>query len=283
MTLNQLTYFCKLAETQSYTRAAQALFIAQPSLSYAISTLEKELGCLLVAREGRRIALTPAGETFYRYAKAALDAIEQGVSAIKAGGAIQLGAIATAMAQRIPRLLVDFRASHPQTAVNVSVAASRDILSGIESGKLDAGICSFMPGFDALRFEPIYTESWVLVTPPNHPLAQLGRAVTLAEIARYPLLTYKSISPVHALLMEVFAAAGLTPQIAYELDDETAIGGMVASGAGISLCLDVSLLAPFALARVPVADSLPKRVVCFACRANTPEDSPILDLLKSAN
>ena len=50
MTLNQLTYFCKLAETQSYTRAAQALFIAQPSLSYAISTLEKELGCLLIGQ-----------------------------------------------------------------------------------------------------------------------------------------------------------------------------------------------------------------------------------------
>ena len=54
MTLNQLTYFCMLAKTQSYTQAAQALFIAQPSLSYAISTLEKELGCLLVARERRR-------------------------------------------------------------------------------------------------------------------------------------------------------------------------------------------------------------------------------------
>ena len=74
MTLNQLTYFCMLAKTQSYTQAAQALFIAQPSLSYAISTLEKELGCLLVAREGRRISLTPAGETFYRYPKAALEA-----------------------------------------------------------------------------------------------------------------------------------------------------------------------------------------------------------------
>ena len=78
MTLNQLTYFCMLAKTQSYTQAAQALFVAQPSLSYAISTLEKELGCLLVAREGRRISLTPAGETFYRYAKAALEAIAQG-------------------------------------------------------------------------------------------------------------------------------------------------------------------------------------------------------------
>lgn len=90
MTLNQLTYFCMLAKTQSYTQAAQALFIAQPSLSYAISTLEKELGCLLVAREGRRIFLTPAGETFYRYAKAALEAIAQGVQAVQCGGVIRL-------------------------------------------------------------------------------------------------------------------------------------------------------------------------------------------------
>lgn len=279
MTLNQLTYFCKLAETQSYTRAAQALFIAQPSLSYAISTLEKELGCLLVAREGRRIALTPAGETFYHYARAALESLSQGVLAVQRGGVIRLGAIATAMSQRIPKLIVDFRAEHPQTAVNVSVGASKDILEQIAAGRLDAGVCSFMAGYDALRFEPVYTESWVLVTPPNHPLSRQGRPVTLAEIARYPLLTYKAISPVRSLLMEVFAAAGLAPNIAYELDDETAIGGMVASGAGVSLCLDVSLLAPFALARVPVADELPKRVVYFAFRANTPKDSAVPALM----
>ena len=280
MTLNQLTYFCMLAKTQSYTQAAQALFIAQPSLSYAISTLEKELGCLLVAREGRRISLTPAGETFYRYAKAALESIDQGVQAVQRGGVIRLGAIATAMARRIPKLIVDFRAEHPQITVNVSVAASKDMLDQIESGELDAGLCSFMPGFDSLCFEPIYTESWVLITPPNHPLARLNRPVTLAEIARYPLLTYKSTSPVHHLLMEVFAAAGLTPDIAYALDDETAIGGMVASGAGLSLCLDVSLLTPFALARVPVADPLPKRVVYFAFRKNTPKDAAVMALFQ---
>ena len=164
--------------------------------------------------------------------------------------------------------------------MNVSVGASRDILTQIESGQLDAGLCSFMPGFDELRFEPVYTESWVLIAPPNHPLAQLNRPVSLDELLRYQLLTYKSISPVHHLLMEVFAAAGLTPNIAYELDDETAIGGMVASGAGISLCLDVSLLAPFALARVPIAETLPKRVVYFAFRKNTPKDAAVTALFQ---
>lgn len=96
----------------------------------------------------------------------------------------------------------------------------------------------------------------------------------------YPLLIYKSFSPVHHLLMEVFAAAGLAPVIAYELDDETAIGGMVASGAGISLCLDVSLLTPFALSRVPIADSLPKRVVYFVLRENTPKNAAVMGLLE---
>lgn len=144
---------------------------------------------------GGAISLTPRRNVL-PLAKAALEAIAQGVQAVQCGSVIRLGAIATATAEHIPKLVVDFRAEHPQTTINVSVAASKDILSQIESGQLDAGLCSFMPGFDTLHFEPVYTESWVLVTPPDHPLAQLRRPVALDEIARYPLLIYKSFSPV---------------------------------------------------------------------------------------
>ena len=127
MTLNQLTYFCMLAKTQSYTQAAQALFIAQPSLSYAISTLEKELGCLLVAREGRRISLTPAGETFYRYAKAALEAIAQGVQAVQCGGVLRLGAIATATAPAATLMVVrQYKAKGPLVDLLLPIVALDD-------------------------------------------------------------------------------------------------------------------------------------------------------------
>ena len=108
----------------------------------------------------------------------------------------------------------------------------------------------------------------MLVTPDNHPLLRLGRPVTLAEVAQYPLLCYKRISPIHTALLDAFSAAGVTPHIAYELDDETAIGGMVQRGVGISLCLDNSLLRPFALPRVPLAEEMPERIVYCAFRAD---------------
>ena len=266
MTLNQLTYFSALAACENYTKAARQLYISQPSLSYAIANLEKELGCALFTHQGRGVALTEAGHTFQRYADAALAAIRQGVQAVSAG-TLRVGAIATAMGDHLPSLIVGFTQENPQITFEVTAGASRDILAGIEAGTLDVGICSFIPEFTGVRFEPLYTEPWVLVTPEDHPLQRLGRPVTLAEIAQYPLLSYKRISPIHTALLEAFSAAGITPHIAYELDNETAIGGMVQRGMGISLCLDNSLLHPFALPRVPLAEPMPERIVYCAFRA----------------
>ena len=266
MTLNQLTYFSALAACENYTKAARQLYISQPSLSYAIANLEKELGCALFTHQGRGVVLTEAGRTFRRYADAALAAIRQGVQAVSTG-TLRVGAISTAMGDHLPSLIVGFTQENPQITFEVTAGASRDILAGIEAGTLDVGICSFIPEFTGVRFEPLYTEPWVLVTPENHPLQRLGRPVTLAEIAQYPLLSYKRISPIHPLLLEAFSAAGIAPHIAYELDDETAIGGMVQRGMGISLCLDNSLLQPFALSRVPLAEPMPERIVYCAFRA----------------
>ena len=265
MTLNQLTYFSVLASCENYTQAARQLFISQPSLSYAIANLEKELGCALFSRQGRHVTLTDAGRTFQHYTDAALASIRQGVQSVSTS-ILRVGAITTSMAEHLPRLIVGFKAENPQTHIEVTVAGSREILSAVESGTLDVGICSCMPEFKSLRFEPLYTEPWVLVTPPGHPLLRLGRPVTLAEAAQYPLLCYKKVSPIYTALLDTFLAAGIAPHIAYELDDETAIGGMVQSGAGISICLSNSLLRPFALPQAPLADPMPERIVHFAFR-----------------
>ena len=285
MTLNQLAYFCALARTESYTRAAQQLFISQPSLSYAIANLEKELGCALLVKQGRGVALTEAGRTFYRHAETALAALSQGVKAVRSAGVIRIGAICTAMAECLPQLLVRFKEAHPQFTLEVATDATHAILQKVQAGELDVGVCSLDTRFDGVRFSPLYAEPWALVTPAGHPLAQLGRPVTLREVASYPLLCYKKCSPVHELIVRAFAAAGAAPQIAYELDDETAIGGMVQSGAGVSLCLDTRLLRPFALHRVPLADPLPQRLVYFACREADSRNEPVRRFLEflSAN
>ena len=183
MTLNQLTYISVLAACENYTQAARQLYISQPSLSYAMANLEKELGCALFCRQGRGVSLTEAGRTFQHYADTALAAIRQGVQAVSMG-TLRVGAISTAMGDHLPGLIVGFTQENPQITFEVTAGASRDILAGIEAGTLDVGICSYAPEFTNVRFEPLYTEHWVLVTPEDHPLLRLGRPVTLAEVAQ---------------------------------------------------------------------------------------------------
>lgn len=96
MNLSQLNYFKKLAEVLHYTRAAQELFITQPTLSGAISSLEKELGAPLFERNGRSVLLTPYGEVFYEHVCLALRAIDDGVAAVSARSSASFGTVASA-------------------------------------------------------------------------------------------------------------------------------------------------------------------------------------------
>lgn len=82
MNLSQLYYFKKLAELQHYTRAAKELYIAQPTLSDAISSLEKELGVALFCRDGRSVKLTSNGSEFYRYVSDSLRSLDDGIDAM---------------------------------------------------------------------------------------------------------------------------------------------------------------------------------------------------------
>lgn len=113
MNLSQLNYFKKLAEVLHYTRAAQELFITQPTLSGAISSLEKELGAPLFERNGRSVLLTPYGEVFYEHVCLALRAIDDGVAAVSARssasfGTVNLGTTFTTQDHYLPSLIRDF-------------------------------------------------------------------------------------------------------------------------------------------------------------------------------
>ena len=114
MNLSQLYYFKKLAELQHYTRAAKELYIAQPTLSDAISSLEKELGVALFCRDGRSVKLTSNGSEFYRYVSDSLRSLDDGIDAMnrrktQLGGTVSLGATFTVQDDYLPTLLKAYR------------------------------------------------------------------------------------------------------------------------------------------------------------------------------
>ena len=147
MNLSQLNYFKKLAEVLHYTRAAQELFITQPTLSGAISSLEKELGAPLFERNRRSVLLTPYGEVFYEHVCLALRAIDDGVAAVSARssaafGTVNLGTTSTTQDHYLPSLIRDFEeAFDKRVIVKVLQGFTNYLTEQLHRGTLDVAFC----------------------------------------------------------------------------------------------------------------------------------------------
>ena len=134
MTLMQLRYFQALAGALNYTKTAEALHISQPSLSYAIAELEKDLGIPLFSKKNKRVFLTPYGEFFLTYVNRVLATLEEGVRMTRqmvldpAGGTVTLGYFYSISSDFIPSIVEGFQKKYP-----------------------DSGIFSTAKGFDRLR------------------------------------------------------------------------------------------------------------------------------------
>jgi DNA-binding transcriptional LysR family regulator len=179
MELRHLRYFVAIAEEQSFTRAAERLWVAQPGLSTQIRRLEEELGVKLFERHARGVALTEAGAVFLERARAALAAAENcraTVSDLESGliGAIRLG-IATGMHWHLlPALLEDFGATRPDVELTVVESHGGTLLRDLRDGRLDALIAPSVFSCPELNHVEVGSEPWVVLVGPGHRLAQPG-------------------------------------------------------------------------------------------------------------
>lgn len=161
MNLSQLNYFKKLAEVLHYTRAAQELFITQPTLSGAISSLEKELGAPLFERNGRSVLLTPYGEVFYEHVCLALRAIDDGVAAVSARssasfGTVNLGTTFTTQDYYLPSLIRDFEeAFDKRVIVKVSQGFTNYLTEQLHRGTLDVAFCGKRDNEPDIAYFPV--------------------------------------------------------------------------------------------------------------------------------
>lgn len=161
MNLSQLNYFKKLAEVLHYTRAAQELFITQPTLSGAISSLEKELGAPLFERNRRSVLLTPYGEVFYEYVCLALRAIDDGVAAVSARssasfGTVNLGTTFTTQDHYLSSLIRDFEeAFDKRVIVKVSQGFTNYLTEQLHRGTLDVAFCGKRDNEPDIAYFPV--------------------------------------------------------------------------------------------------------------------------------
>jgi DNA-binding transcriptional LysR family regulator len=245
MELRQLETFVRVAESGSFTRAAETLNLTQPAVTRQIAALESELKTRLLDRMGRQVQLTASGEVLKRYADEIVRLAQeagQAMADIEGGrsGRIAIGASSTLAAYVLPPLLRTFRRKHPQVEIAIHTGVSAQVVEMVRVNRVDVGLVT-SDVEDLTLSETFLTEyATVAVLPGGHPLAN-RQEITAGELANTPLILMESGTNLRAYVDRRLSAAGVHEQITMELDNVEAIKRMVEAGLGISLLPEVSV------------------------------------------
>src|SRR6266571_8141771 len=186
MDLRRLEIFAKVAELGSFSRAAEALFLTQPTVSEHVRALEDELGVQLLDRLGRGAQPTPAGRLLLDYAARMLALGREARQAIdryqgRVSGALVIGGSTIPGEYVLPALVGAFRAKHPEVSISLLIGSSRDVSLWVEEGRAELGVTGARPSARALHAKAIMSDELVIVVPAEHPWAE-RKTVSLADV-----------------------------------------------------------------------------------------------------
>jgi DNA-binding transcriptional LysR family regulator len=237
MTSNGLRAFVELARAGSVRAAAERLAVTQPAVTAAVRSLERELGVPLVARQGRGIVLTPAGETLARYAARVLGLLEEtrdaeAESADPGHGRIRVAAVTTAGEHVLPEVIRDFRAAHPGVDVALEVGNRRLVWERLRDRGADLAVGGRPPVGAGFTGESVRPNDLVLVAPAGMALAR--DPAPPSELAGATWLLREEGSGTRATAEEFLAHAGLAPAT-LTIGSNGAIVESVAAGLGVTL------------------------------------------------
>ena len=247
MNLSQLRYFVRLAHTRHYTKAARELFISQPSLSHAIAQLEAELGVTLFEKNGRNTTLTPYGEEFLVSVESSLSALDQGLEKLRrtarGEGVIRLGLLRTLGAELVPDLVARFLSTCPERDLRFTftTGATPALLSGLMEQQFDLVFSSHPPAHLGLTADVVFRQDLVVIVPPGHPLSHREQ-VSLEDTLPYPQIFFSKSSGLRSVVEELFEKIGVSPQIAYEVEEDQVIAGLVSKNFGIAVVPNMDIL-----------------------------------------
>ncbi len=258
--LAQLEAFLQVAHHRSFSRAAEALFLTQPSVTARIQSLERELGERLFERTGRSVTLTDAGTAFLPHAQRALTAVQEGTDAIDAVrhgdvGSIRIGASSTIATYMLPRAFKEFRETRPRVHIRLSTGTTEEVMEQLLAGDIHVAITR-LTQHPEVESAHLYNDDLTLVVSPRHPFARKGW-IGVVDAGREPFLFFEKNSSYHGLIYSMFLRAGVVPESVMELDSMEATKHMVEAGLGIAILPAISIereVSNGTLARVDIHD-----------------------------
>jgi LysR family hydrogen peroxide-inducible transcriptional activator len=274
MNVRALQYFIKLADLKHFSKAAEACFVSQPTLSTQVRKLEEELGVQLVERSPRKVMLTPVGEEVALRARSVLNEIEQ-IRAVArrninpADGTLRLGIFPTLAPYLLPHVIPSIRKAFPKLKLQLAEEKTDDILNMLHRGELDAALLALPIQDDGLRVIELFKEPFVLAVPADHPLAKKA-TVTPEDLRGSELLLLEEGHCMREHALEVCALAGASERVDFHATSMETLRQMVAADVGITLMPLLSVKPPIArtgnVVLKPFESPAPSRTIAMVWR-----------------
>ncbi len=280
MDLKQLAYFVRVAELGSFTRAAEALGVAQPALSRQVRQLEVELRQNLLVRNGRGALPTEAGKLLLAHGRGILHQVQRAHEELGRVRGALAGRVAVGLPTSLARVLTvpltrAFRQAMPEASLSISEGLSVALLESLQNGRLDIAVLYHAQAGADLDITPLMVEELVLVQarPPGLAEDPPPGAIALRALAELPLVIPSRPNAIRMHVESELAGIGCRPRIALEIDGVSAILDLVADGAGsavLSRNAVASSVRPSAFSLRPIGEPPLRISVALATSALRP-------------
>ena len=238
----RLQVFYTVARLLSFTKAADALHMTQPAVTFQVRQLEEHFNTRLFDRTHNRVTLTEAGKRVFGYAERIFELYAEMENSVRemtgdVSGALTMGASTTIAEYMLPSLLGDFKAKYPDVNIRLKVSNTEGIVSMVENNVIDLGVVEAPVSNKNLLVEVCRVDQLVVIVPPTHALAE-RESITMQDLAQYPFICREEGSGTREVIMEYMTAQGMDKNdlsVCLELGSSEAIKGAVEAGMGVSI------------------------------------------------
>jgi DNA-binding transcriptional LysR family regulator len=271
-TLRQLEHALAVLDKGSVAGAAQALGVAQPSISASLAKLEDQIGIrLFIRHHAQGVTATPQGLRFLAAARSLVDQAqdlerETAAAGTAIAGTLAVGSFTTIASAHAPQLIAGFTARHPRTAIRLEETTQDRLIEALRGGRHDVALLYNLDLPDDLSVTDLAAFAPYLLLPAGHRLAA-KRRIALPEVAGEPLVLL-DVAPSRAYFTRLLASAGIAPRIAFSSPSLEVVRGLVGRGLGYSILITRPFgdrsYAGDALAARPIAGTVENGIVALA-------------------
>jgi DNA-binding transcriptional LysR family regulator len=262
--LKQLRAFCYTAQLKSMSKAAEQMFLSQPSISLLIQSLEKNLEQKLFFRKGPRIELTTEGATLFEMSLPLVEGLETLPQSFtekckhSVAGKLNIASVEAIILYTLPDIIKRYTDTYPDVHIKLNNCSAAIGVEKVRNGEVDFAIGSILNVPEDILYLPIYTFEPVLITPLGHPLLK-KKHVSMQDISPYGLI----LSPQHMSTWQmvdlVFNQYNVEYKVNLEAGGWEVLKKYVENGLGVSIVTDICLSGKEKLGRVPLTEYFPKR------------------------